>query len=283
MQQIFYDIRRAIPKPLNDWHPTFGDNWQIANKKEIFNGEPHLNLFWQLELSRIIANPENFQEKEIKDEKSKILYEPQSAKDIKLSVLERAHIEIQFEDGKKGVHSFKELPMFWDKRKNQPNFRAGILIDLVNTKDGLLRANNPYHMTFGKSNKPINHISELSKGFSSFIKIFDLETTHTKRFFKSMGSGNNQIWIPKFQVGLSLESEMMSHLKEIKAQEHKTTKQVAKEFAEIEAQERDYELNGVSIVGEKELKQSEYLDDRKLNPELEQSFLDNDEIEELRN
>ena len=251
MQQIFYDLRRAIPKPLNDWQPTFGYNWQIATKKEIFNGEPHLNLFWQLEVTRLFKKPEIKQKAEV--EKNQISYQVQNAKDIKFKVLNRTHLEIEFRDGETKVHNFKDLPMFWNKTKNKPNYLADILIDLANTKDGLLRANNQFHKVFGKTNKAATHISELSKALSSLIMIYDQETTATKRWFKSLGSGSNKIWKPKFNIDQSEERELMNHLKQI-AKDNKTTREIAKEYVEQEAQERDYELNGVSVVGKKELK-----------------------------
>jgi len=241
-----------LPEVLEKWKPKLGRNWLLKSMNEISKSDMQGNMYWHFEAEKIYGEAQT-------------LLQAPRVKDIEIQVLETNSLAISY-NGNTDVYKFSELDAFWDSRSNCPNVNAHIMIDLSNAYDGMLKANNKYHKTFGRKADANKQLSKLCKALDSVVTTDNLDLTSTNRWFVEKNTVDKQ-WKPKFKFIHSRTLEEMKLTKDIIDKNMK----VSDIAVELSQKQRDM-VNSLKMNDSGEVISDRNLEYESKKAEKEQSF-----------
>ena len=187
---IGFKGNQPLPKELQDWRPIFGSRWFIQSMSQIQHSDMLGNTYWHDQTEMLYAEYIKMKEKP-------------RVKDLTLEVIDTRSLLIKCEGKRSNITDFDKLSVFWDKKSNVLNTKGHMLLDLSNSYEVCLKANNPVHTTFGKGAKDdqsSKHISQLANALDSIVETKDQELggKATDRWFR-VQEGTDKRWFPRFK------------------------------------------------------------------------------------
>ena len=183
---------QPLPKELQDWNPIFGRNWFIKSMNEIPRSDMIGNMYWHFEAEKLYKQ-------------ATMLERLPRVKELTMEVIENHSLLIKRDGDDAIIKRFDEMDVFTDGSTKKLNTLAHIFIDLSDSLEECLKANDPYATAFGKGAKngkdqSSKHISQLAKALDSIVKTEDQELggTATKRWFR-VQDGTDKRWYPRFK------------------------------------------------------------------------------------